>query len=136
MPKYTRLLEPLCLFVLGGGGYCALEVAWRGFSHWTMFVVGGAALCWLAWLDARRPLPQAAALGALGATSLELAAGLWCTRVLHVTVWDYRTEWADLAGLICPKYSLLWLLLCAWVLLGMHTARRLACLRLRRLLRR
>ena len=100
-------MEKLCLFVLGGAGYCGVELAWRGFTHWTMFVAGGAAFCLLVRLDARRRLPlwAAAALGALGATAIELAAGLFCRLVLHRAVWDYSAEWADLGGLVRRKRS-------------------------------
>ena len=128
MQNSIRRLETACLFAIGGGGYCVLELIWRGFSHWTMFLAGGTALCWLAWLDARPrcPLLWAGALGAAGVTALELSAGLLCTRLLGVAVWDYSAEWADIGGLICPKYSLLWLVLCLWVLLAMRLA-RLAC---------
>lgn len=123
-----KRLEWLCLFLLGGMGYCGVELAWRGFTHWTMFLAGGAAFCLLVRLDARRRLPlwAAAALGALGATAIELAAGLFCRLVLHRTVWDYSAEWADLAGLVCPKYSLLWLALCGWALKSLRWARRIA----------
>lgn len=128
MSKTNQRLEQLCLFLLGGAGYYLLETAWRGFSHWTMFAAGGLALCWLAWLE-HRPrfrLWRAAVLGALGVTGIELAAGVFCTVVLHRRVWDYRPEWADLYGYICPKYSLLWMLLCAWVLVVLRLARRVS----------
>ena len=123
----VQKLEHLCLFALGGAGYVGVELVWRGFSHWTMFLAGGLALCLLAWLEARPRLPllPGAALGALGVTGIELAAGLWCARVLHTAVWDYSAEWADLAGLICPKYSLYWFVLCLWALLALRAARRL-----------
>lgn len=122
-------LERLCLFALGGAGYCGVELAWRGFTHWTMFAAGGLALCLLAFLEVRLPLPAGAALGALGVTGLELAAGLFCRGVLHTAVWDYSAQWGDLYGLVCPKFSLLWLVLCAWALLAMRTARRLTARR-------
>ncbi len=123
--------EYLCLFGLGGGGYYLLECAWRGFSHWTMFLAGGAALCWLAFLE-RRPrarLAVSAALGAAGVTVMELLVGVFCTVVLHRRVWDYRAEWGNLYGLVCPRFSLLWLCLCAWVLAALRAARRLLCRR-------
>ena len=37
------MLEPIILFALGGAGYQAIELAWRGTTHWTMFAAGGAA---------------------------------------------------------------------------------------------
>ena len=62
------MLERASLFLLGGGAYAALELAWRGTTHWTMFLTGGVCLCLLQAL-ADRPLPlgPAAAVGADGA---------------------------------------------------------------------
>ena len=40
------MLERASLFLLGGGAYAALELAWRGTTHWTMFLTGGVCLCW------------------------------------------------------------------------------------------
>ena len=85
------MLERASLFLLGGGAYAALELAWRGTTHWTMFVTGGDCLCLL----------QALAV---------------CRRVLHTAVWDYANEWGNLAGLVCPKYTAYWFLLCGWVI--------------------
>ena len=115
------------LFVLGGTAYMGIELAWRGSTHWSMFLAGGACLCLLGWLNnaLRAPLPVCAAVGALGVTAVELVAGLVCTRVWHLRVWDYSKEWGNLAGLICPRYTLLWFMLCFWVLLSMRSLQRL-----------
>ena len=70
-------------------------------------------------LDARPeqlPTPLLAGIGAVGVSVLELGTGLACRRLLHVEVWDYSQEWGNLAGLVCPKYTALWFLLCLWVL--------------------
>ena len=63
--------------------------------------------------DRRGP---AAAVGAAGVSGLELAVGAVCRRVLHTAVWDYADEWGNLAGLVCPKYTAYWFLLCGWVI--------------------
>ena len=62
------------------------------------------------------PTPLLAGIGAVGVSVLELGTGLACRRLLHVEVWDYSQEWGNLAGLVCPKYTALWFLLCLWVL--------------------
>lgn len=41
-------------------------------------------------------------------TAIEYIAGLFCLKVAKVRLWDYRNEWANLQGLICPKFSLIW----------------------------
>lgn len=98
------MLERTSLFLLGGGAYAALELAWRGTTHWTMFLTGGVCLCLLQAL-ADRPLPlgPAAAVGAAGVSGLELAVGAVCRRVLHTAVWDYADEWGNLAGWSAPN---------------------------------
>lgn len=117
--------EAGALFVLGGVAYLGLEVAWRGSTHWTMFFAGGVCLCLLRWLDDRFrwPLPAAALLASGGVSGVELAFGMVCTHLLRLRVWDYSAEWGNIAGLICPKYCLLWFLLCFWLLGGLRALR-------------
>lgn len=126
----TTVGEYAVLFGLGGAAYVCLELAWRGRSHWTMFAAGGTCLCLLRALAAcKLALGRAAALGAGAVSLFELAVGLFCNRLLHLAVWDYSAEWGNLAGLICPKYCLLWYLLSGWVIYWLrrlrHSARHL-----------
>lgn len=119
------MLERAMLFLLGGGGYLAVELAWRGASHWTMFLAGGICLCVLQALAVRPVcLPLAAGAGAAAVSGLEVCIGLACREVLHIVVWDYSAEWGNLAGLVCPRYCLYWFLLCGWVILVLRVARR------------
>ena len=119
------MLERAMLFLLGGGGYLAIELAWRGASHWTMFLAGGICLCLLQALAVRPVcLPLAAGAGAAAVSGLEVCIGLACREVLHIAVWDYSAEWGNLAGLVCPRYCLYWFLLCGWVILVLRVARR------------
>ena len=74
----------------------------------------------------RCPLPAAAMLAAAGVSGVELAFGMVCTYLLRLQVWDYSAEWGNIAGLICPKYSFLWFLLCFWLLAALRFLRRLA----------
>ena len=109
------MLEQFVLFALGGAGYQAVELAWRGTTHWTMFAAGGACLCLLQALARRHSLPLGAAAlcGAAAASGVELGIGLVCRHVLHV------------AGLVCPLYSFYWFVLCFWVLLVLRGAENL-----------
>lgn len=119
------MLEKFALFVLGGTGYLGIELAWRGTTHWTMFLAGGVCLCLLQPLAMQRlPLPVAACVGAVGVSGLELAVGLASRRLLHIVVWDYSAEWGNLAGLICPRYSFYWFVLCAWVIVVLRLSRK------------
>lgn len=41
-------------------------------------------------------------------TVLEYIAGIICLKVTKVRLWDYSDERANLQGIICPKFSLIW----------------------------
>lgn len=96
------------LFYLGGCLYCGLELLWRGWTHGSMFVLGGLCFLILGWLR-HRPIPIWAAmlLGAAAITALELTTGLLVNR--EFGVWDYRGLWPNFRGQICLIFSLLWI---------------------------
>lgn len=48
---------------------------------------------------------------ALCMTVIEYIAGIFCLKVAKVRLWDYRDEWANVQGIICPKFSLAWAVL-------------------------
>lgn len=52
-------------------------------------------------------------LMALGMTAIEYIAGAISLHCFQVRLWDYRKEWGNLQGIICPKFSLFWAILAA-----------------------
>ena len=95
------------LFYLGGMLYCGLELVWRGRTHSSMFLLGGACFLILGWVGGLRiNLFTRAVLGGLLITGAELAVGLIVNR--HFQVWDYRAMSMNFRGQICPLYALLW----------------------------
>ena len=103
--------ENAALFAFGGAGYTALELLWRGTSHWTMTLTGGCVFVGLADLAeklAGESAPVRAAAGGLCITSAELLVGLTVNRCFHRAVWDYSAFRGNLKGQICPQYALLW----------------------------
>ena len=112
------IFRKAALFALGGGAYVALEMLWRGRSHFSMFLAGGAALLLIGQLNhvkPKLPLFLRAVAGAGIITMVELAAGLIFNA--DYSVWDYRDRWGNWMGQICPLFSLLWIGLAALVLL-------------------
>ena len=107
------MLEFLIVYLLGALGYGALEILWRGGTHWTMLLTGG--LCFLLiYLTATRlrlPLWKLCPLCALEVTAVELLTGLLVNRALGWAVWDYSALPLNLGGQICLLYSLYWLAL-------------------------
>ena len=66
------MIEKSALFCLGALGYGCIELAARGYTHWTMVVLGGLCLAGLYRLDlalARLPLLVRAAAGAAAPVS-------------------------------------------------------------------
>ncbi len=59
-------------------------------------------------------------LMAVSMTAVEFVAGLIGLKVMHVRYWDYTKQWGNVMGLICPKFSLAWALVCAIYLYGIH----------------
>jgi uncharacterized membrane protein len=105
------LIWKLCfLFYLGGMCYAGLELLWRGFSHGSMFVLGGICFVLVGNLKRLRPgkkLPARVAEAALIITLLELGCGLLVNRSYRV--WDYRNMPLNVFGQICLPFTLLWI---------------------------
>jgi len=105
----------LMVFALGGTAYALIEILFRGFTHWTMVLTGGACVLTLylllGWL-AEMPLGLAALAGAVMITVYEFSVG--CIVNLHLgwNVWDYSAMTGNLLGQICPVFTAIWFVLC------------------------
>ncbi len=101
----------VCLF--GASGYGALEILWRGKTHWSMLLTGGTAfLCiYLISNFTKAPLVKKSFMCALAITSVEYTTGLLVNVKLGWNVWDYSSLPFQLNGQICLLYSALWLAL-------------------------
>lgn len=112
--RMHRLLNKY-LFLLDVGGllYILIELAWRGWSHWTMFILGGICFIYLGlineFLPWSMPLWQQILIGAAGITVLEFCTGCIVNLWLGWGVWDYSGMPGNILGQICPQYMLLWL---------------------------
>lgn len=103
----------IALGITGGPLYVLIETVWRGYSHWTMFALGG--LCFLALglinevLSWDTPLWKQVLIGACLITGLEFLMGCIVNLWLDWDVWDYSAMPGNVLGQICPQYFLLWL---------------------------
>lgn len=103
-----KLWKQIILFYLGGMAYTGLELLWRGRTHGSMFLLGGACFVALGRLRRLRlPLPVSALMGSAIVTAGELAVGLLVNR--GYAVWDYRAMPVNFRGQICLAYSMLWM---------------------------
>ena len=105
-----RFWRKCVLFYLGGFAYMTLEFVWRGRSHGSMFLLGGACFLLIGRLNRllRRIMPALRLMAFSGIiTALELLTGLLVNR--DHTVWDYRKLPLQFRGQICVPYALLWI---------------------------
>ena len=110
-----KLREYAAVCTIGSVGYSAIEVLWRGFTHWTMALAGGVGFLLLYLADLRmagRSLVEKCAAGCALLTSVEFVFGVVVNKLCGLRVWDYSRRKGSLLGQICPFYCLLWFLLC------------------------
>ena len=85
--------------MFGAISYSLLEIIWRGFTHWSMFVLGG--LCFL--------LVSQVAVSCCGRLPL------WFCCVVNLgfgwNVWNYTNQPLNLMGQVCIGFTALWFLL-------------------------
>ena len=60
------------------------------------------------------------AILAISLTAIEYVAGYFSLKYSKVRLWDYRNEWGNIQGIICPKFSLFWAILGAMYYFLIH----------------
>ncbi len=110
-----KIKEYLIVFLFGGVLYGLIEVMFRGYTHWTMVLLGGTVLSLLYFLNLktrRNSLFVKSLVGCAVISTLEFVCGYIVNIQLHLNVWDYSEEKFNLLGQICPKFAVAWFLLC------------------------
>lgn len=104
--------KAVVLFLCGGTTYALIEILWRGYTHWTMAVLGGLLFLLIGglnnWLPWEMPLTLQCVLGAAMVTAAELLAGIILNIWLGLDIWDYSQMPGNFLGQICPQYTLAW----------------------------
>lgn len=99
------------LFLIGAIGYAAVEIIWRGRTHWSMMIAGGLCLALFSVvaskLKKRGMLTKALVCAAL-VTAVEFIFGIVFNLWLKMNIWDYSDLPLNLMGQICPIFSLAW----------------------------
>lgn len=105
-------LKHIALFVTGGLIYNVLELLWRGWSHWTMFFLGGFCFIALGLINEIMPwtmsLWKQVAIGVCIIIILEFLTGCIVNLWLGWKIWDYSNLPGNILGQICPQYIILW----------------------------
>ena len=108
----------LLLYLIGGRVYTWIEILWRGFTHWTMFHLGGACFVIMGLLNEykytwKMSLFKQSVISAIVITVFEFCTGCIVNLWLGWNVWDYSGLPFNLLGQICLYYFFLWIPLSA-----------------------
>lgn len=111
----------LIIFLTGAAGYSIIEYIFRGYTHWSMALTGGACLlAFYYYVRTHRQAPMVikAAAGACIITVYEFCVGLLVNVRFGWHVWDYSTQPGNIMGQVCPLFTFVWFLICLGLLIG------------------
>jgi len=110
-----QLSKGLFLFAVGGLLYYLIEILWRGYSHISMFILGGICFVLIGlvneFYDWNMSLWKQMLIASLVVTVAEFVAGAILNIWLGLDIWDYSNLRFNLLGQISLGYSILWFFL-------------------------
>ena len=105
-------MKNLILSSIGGFLYVLIEIAYRGYSHPSMFILGaGCFICvgyyneYFSW---ETPLYVQSIIGGLVITILEFFTGCIVNLWLKWNVWDYSNMDGNILGQVCIPFFFVW----------------------------
>lgn len=109
-------LKCVLLFLTGACVYYNVEICFRGYSHWSMALLGGILFIIIGNINecgaASKKIPLAAQglMAAAIITLGELIAGIILNVWLGLGIWDYSDLPFNFLGQVCLRFSLLWII--------------------------
>lgn len=121
IPMKALSLKTFILMNIGGLVYVIIELLYRGYSHWTMYLVGGLCFIQLGLINEVMPWTTAietqAILGTLIATANEFVSGLIINIGLGYNVWDYSNQPFNVFGQICLQFTFYWIFIAIFAII-------------------
>ena len=112
MMKQSKIKKYEFLFFVGATIYVIIEKLYRGYSHWTMFLLGGICFIALGLINEvipwDMPLLLQMFIGGVIITVLEFITGCVVNIWLGWNVWDYSELPFNLWGQISLFSSIVW----------------------------
>lgn len=110
------ILKKLILFSVGFFCYSLIEVLFRGYTYFTMGLLGGIMLLlvdsinnYISWdID----LIWQGIIGSFMVTLTELVVGELIKAFMIEPMWDYSNMPFNFDGVICPQFSIAWFFVC------------------------
>ena len=114
----TKLIKYPALLIIGGILYAALELLFRGRTHWSMVLAGGLAMVFLYLIAVKSALPfwEKWIIGGAVITVVEFLFGAIFNLKFKLGVWNYSYMPLNVLGQICPQFTALWIALSAVVI--------------------
>lgn len=117
MTKKEKLIQIfykyLLFFLLGGAVYFTIELLWRGYSHYTMFILGGICFILIGLVNEYFSWDMYIELQTLIGTVIVLILEFVFGCVINLwwgwNVWDYSNMPLNLLGQICLPFALIWI---------------------------
>lgn len=114
-PLLREIIKLTLLFLMGGMIYFIIEVAYKGDSHYSMFITGGFCFVLMgginSYFDRSMPLIFQMLYSAVFVTLLEFISGVIVNIGFNLNVWDYSSIPFNIMGQICPRFFGIWFLL-------------------------
>jgi len=111
-----NIIKYLILFLIGGFLYFNIEILWRGFSHWSMFILGAICFCYSGIQNRGTamnvPLWKQVLKVDIFVIISEFITGCIVNLWLGWNVWDYSNLPFNILGQSCPQFAILFLPLC------------------------
>ena len=112
--KLNNITKNIIIFLIFGISYYLLEILWRGYSHWTMIIVGGLCGLLIGLINEITPKMNTVLqmlLGSVIVTIIEFVTGYIINIKLDLNIWDYSNLKFNILGQISLLFSMLWFFL-------------------------
>lgn len=108
MRKYYKFIF---FWLLGGSIYYFFEIIFRGFSHWSMFILGGMCLAFFYYqgklMKWKESLVKQTIRCMVFVTAMEFITGIIVNKYWGMDVWDYSEMPFQLFGQICLPFAMI-----------------------------
>lgn len=114
LSKYIfNIAKLLLLLEIGGSTYYTIEILYRGYSHESMFILGGLCLVLIGLLNEdfsyKMYFELQVLIGDIMVLLLEFFTGCIVNLWLGLNVWDYSDLPGNLLGQVCPQFAIMWI---------------------------
>ena len=117
IPFIKTFWKYAALFCTGGLIYFLIEILYRGYSHPSMFILGGVCFLLCGMLNERfswdMPLTAQMGICAVMITVMEFLFGVVLNIWLGLNIWDYSHMPFNILGQVCLPFSAAWYALSA-----------------------